>query len=156
MNHGVRFVCSIIALCMLGSCCSMQAQQNQDSYQAMSDKFFDMLQHDKASDAIDYMFATNPNMKKVPDQIDQLKSQFASLGSLMGPYISHSVLVETKLGGVFVYQHYLVAYERQPISIRIKYYKPHETWLCFGLQFDAKLADEIESMSDLKIPLDKK
>lgn len=154
MNQRVRFV-SIVALLIFGGC-AMQAQQNQDSYQAMSDKFFDMLQHDKTSDAIDYMFSTNPNMKKVPDQIEQLKSQFAALGPLVGPYISHSVLVETRLGGVLVYQHYLVAYERQPISIRIKYYKPHQTWRCFGLQFDANLTDKVGELSDTKIALDKK
>jgi len=38
---------------------------------------------------------------------------------------------------MFIYQHYFVAYERQPISIRIKYYKPGGVWLCYGVQFDA-------------------
>lgn len=58
------------------------------------------------------MFATNPALKKVPDQADQLKTQFGSLRTLMGPYISHTKLVETKVAGMFVYQHYFVAYER--------------------------------------------
>lgn len=79
---------------------------------------------------------------------DQLKAQFVSMGAVMGPYMSHTMLVETKVAGRFVYQHYFVAYERQPISIRIKYYKPGATWVCYGLQFDGNLADDIQKVAD--------
>ena len=44
----------------------------------MSDKFFDMLRQDKASEAVDLMFAANPALTKIPDQADQLKTQFGS------------------------------------------------------------------------------
>jgi hypothetical protein len=149
------FVCGAIALGLLGIPC--HAQQAQDSsYQALSETFFNMVQKGKGSDAIDYLVGTNPAMKKVPDQTEQLKSQFASLGTLMGAYISHTKLAETKVAGMFVYQHYFVAYERQPISIRIKYYKPGTTWLCYGVQFDANLTDLIQKQVDERIPNDAK
>jgi hypothetical protein len=54
---------------------------------------------------------------------------------------------------MFVYQHYFVAYERQPISVRIKHYKPGATWLCYGVQFDAELADLIPKEADRSIPI---
>jgi hypothetical protein len=134
-----------------------QAQQVQESsYQALSDKFFDLLKQGKTSDAVDYMFSTNPGLAKMTDQSEQLKSQFASVGTLMGPYVSHTKLVETKVAGMFVYQHYFVAYQRQPISIRIQYYKPGAMWLCYSLQFDVKLTDEIKELSDEKITMDTK
>ena len=57
---------------------------------------------------------------------------------------------------MYVYQHYLVAYERQPISVRISYYKPAKTWVCYSLSFDVKLTDEIQSATDEKLPLEVK
>lgn len=132
------------------------AQVQDSSYQAVSDKFFNMVQQSKPSDAIEYLLATNPAMKKIPDQTEQLKAQFASAVTLLGPYISHTVLVETKVAGMFVYQHYFVAYERQPISIRISYYKPGTSWICYSVQFDANLPGDIQTTADGKIPLEVK
>jgi len=159
MKHRLRItlICGVIALGLFRSGYTSQAQQAEgSSYQAMSDKFFTMLQQDKNADAVNYLLSTNPAMKKVPDQVDQLKSQFSSLGTLAGAYISHTLLVETKVTDRFAYQHFFVAYERQPISVRIKYYKPGTTWLCYGLQFDASLPDDIQKAADDRLPLDVK
>jgi hypothetical protein len=145
----IALICGAIAFGIFGSRYTSQAQLAQDSpYQAMSDNFFYMLQHDTASAAIDYLYGTNPALKKMPDQADQLKTQFASMGAVMGLYVSHTMLVETKVAGRFVYQHYFVTYERQPVSIRIKYYRPGTTWVCYGLQFDGNLADDIQKVAD--------
>jgi hypothetical protein len=155
MKYGMRMalVSVAIAVGLLGSPTSQAQQASDSSYQAMSDKFFNLLQQGKGSDAVDYLLGTNPAMKKVPDQIDNLRTQFGSLGTLMGSYVSHTKLVETKIAGMFVYQHYFVAYERQPISVRIKYYKPGATWLCYGVQFDAELTDLIQKEADSSIPI---
>ena len=128
-----------------------QSQQTQESYNALSEKFFDLLGQGKSNDAVDFLFETNPALEKMTDDAQQLKTQFGSLGPLMGSYISHTKLVETKVAGMLVYQHFFVAYQRQPISVRIKYYKPGTKWLCYGLQFDAKIDSQIQSMADEKI-----
>jgi hypothetical protein len=117
----------------------------------MSDKFFSLLQQDKASDGVDYLFATNPALTKMQDEAANIKGQFGTVRTLMGDYVSHTKLVETKVAGVFVYQHYFVAYERQPISVRIEYYKSGATWMCYGLQFDAKVTDEIQKAADANL-----
>lgn len=155
MNHRMLLfcICGLITVGTFGN--RSQAQQLQESsYQTLSDKFFDLVKQGKTSDAVDYMFGTNPALAKMTDDVEQLKSQFASVGTLMGPYVSHTKLLETKVAGMFVYQHYFVAYQRQPISIRIAYYRPGATWLCYSLQFDAKLTDKIKELSDEKIPVD--
>jgi hypothetical protein len=157
MKYSMRMAlfCAAIAVGLFGSPYTSQAQQASDaSYQTMSDKFFSLLQQGKGSDAVDYLASTNPAlMKKVPDQMDNLRTQFASLGRLMGPYISNTKLVETKIADMFVYQHYFVAFERQPISVRIKYYKPGATWLCYGVQFDDELTTLIQKAADSSIPI---
>jgi hypothetical protein len=144
----------VILLGLMG--CTSYAQQMQSAaYQTISDNFFDMLQQGKASEAVDYMFITNPELiKKIPDQMDNFKAQFSSLHTLMGAYIAHSKLAETKVAGRFVYQHYFVAYERQPISIRIKYYKPGANWVVYALQFDAELSELIQKTTDNNLSLD--
>lgn len=128
------------------------AQAEDASYQAMSDRFFTMIKQGKNTDAVNYLVGTNPEIqKRSPDDVERLRSQFGSLGTLMGSYISHAKLIETKVADVFVYQHYFVAYDRAPISIRIKYYKPGATWICYGLQFDAKIDDLIQQQADSKL-----
>jgi hypothetical protein len=159
MRHGrrVALVCAAIALCAFGTHFVSRAQQSHDSpYQEMSDKFFNLLQQDKAAEGVDFLFATNPALGKMQDDAANLKAQFGTVRTLMGGYVSHAKLVETKVAGMFVYQHYFVAYERQPISVRIEYYKSGATWMCYGLQFDAKITDEIQKTADANFSLETK
>lgn len=77
-------ICGLLALETSGTQGISQVLQ-ESSYQALSDKFFDRMKQGKASDAVDYMFGTNPALAKMTDESEQLKSQFASIGTLMGP-----------------------------------------------------------------------
>ena len=72
----------------------------------------------------------------------------------MGSYVSRAKLIETKVADIFVYQHYFVAYERQPISVRNMFYKPAGKWLAYGLQFDTNLTDTIEKNADNNLRVD--
>ncbi|HEX7286639.1 MAG TPA: hypothetical protein VF532_10690 [Candidatus Angelobacter sp.] len=124
-----------------------QAQPAQD-YQAIADRFFNLLQEGKSGEAIDYLFATNPELKKMTDKADNVKAKFAEAEKLLGPYAFHAKLMESKVAGAYVYQHYFVAYERQPMSVRLKFYKPHNTWMAHGIQFDLDLTDAIQKQTD--------
>jgi hypothetical protein len=147
-------ICCVATLAGLAGHTESHAQTPQaSSYQAMSDKFFDLLQKDNAQNAVDYLFTTNPELGKMTDQAEQLKAQFEALRKLAGPYVSHSVLVEKKVAGMSVYQHYFVAYQRQPISVRISYYKSGSTWQCYSLQFDAKLTEAVQRSADENLSL---
>ena len=79
MRHPLRFV--LIFVVCIGA---VPALSQETSYQAMSDKFFDLVQQGKATDAVQYLMATNPAMSKIPDQIEQLKTQFGSVVPLTG------------------------------------------------------------------------
>lgn len=90
-------ICGLLALETSGTQGMSQVLQGQESsYQALSDKFFDLMKQGKASDPVDYMFGTNPALAKMREESEQLKSQFASVGTLMGPYVSHPKLLETR------------------------------------------------------------
>jgi alpha-amylase/alpha-mannosidase (GH57 family) len=147
----------LIALVILAIPASAQTQPAAaPSYQAMSDKFFEMLQQDKSSAGIDYLFDSNPSLKKQVGAAEDLKAKFSTLRTLVGPYFSHALLVESKVAGIYVYQYYFVAYERQPISVRIAYYKPGSTWQCQSLQFNTDLEEAIRSAADDKLRMDVK
>jgi hypothetical protein len=106
------------------------------------------VEQGKSDDAIDYLFSTNVALKNLPGKSEQLKSQLNELERQLGSYHSHTRLAETKIDGMFVYQHYAVLYDRQPISVRLKFYKPRDTWRAFGVQFDPDLPDLIEKQTD--------
>ena len=151
MKYMIRLAltCGVISFTVLAVHHSSHAEQTHNPpYQEMSEKFFNLLQQDKATEGVDYLFGTNPALSRMQDEATNLKAQFGSVHSLIGSYVSHAILTETKVEGIFVYQHYFVAYERQPISVRIKYYKPGSTWICYGLQFDANITDEIQKTAD--------
>ena len=136
-----------IALVFSGVRPQTQAQQSPD-YQAIADRFFVLLEQNKSDEAIDYMFNTNVALKNIPGKSETLKAQFADLERQLGAYHSHTRLAETKIAGMFVYQHYFVAYELQPVSVRLKFYKPRDTWRVFAVQFDTDLPDAIEKETD--------
>jgi hypothetical protein len=124
-----------------------QAQQSP-GYQAIADRFFVLLEQGKSDDAIDYLFSTNVRLKNLPGKADQLKAQLAEIERQTGSYHSHIRLAESKVAGMFVYQHYFVAYELQPISIRLKFYKTRDVWRVWGIQFDTDLPDLIQKQTD--------
>jgi hypothetical protein len=136
-----------IALVFSGVRPQTQAQQSPD-YQAIADRFFVLLEQNKSDEAIDYMFNTNVALKNMPGKSETLKAQIADLERQLGSYHSHTKLAESKVAGVFVYQHYFVAYEIQPISLRLKFYKPRDTWRVFGVQFDPDLPELIQKETD--------
>lgn len=139
-------ICAI-GLTLLAVRSYSQGQQAPD-YQAIADKFFAMLQQGQSAAAIDYVFSTNPQMEKLADEKDQLKAKIGSMDKIVGPYISHDKLAETKVAGMFVYQHYFVAYDRQPMSLRLKFYKARDTWRVLGIQFNDDLCDDIGKRTD--------
>jgi len=146
------FLCGFVVLTVVLA--PRLATAEDSSYQALANHFFEMLKAGKGAEAVDYLMGTNPAMKKVPDQMEQLRSGFASLGPMMGNYISQQKLIETKVADMLVYQHYFVAYERQPISVRIEFYKPAGKWMAYSLQFDTKLPDSIQQQADNNLRTD--
>jgi hypothetical protein len=137
----------VVALVFSGLRPEIHAQQSQD-YQVIADRFFVLLEQGKSDEAIDYMFNTNVALKNMPGKSETLKAQFADLERQLGSYHSHTKLAESKVAGMFVYQHYFVAYEIQPISVRLKFYKPRDTWRVFGVQFDTDLPELLQKETD--------
>ncbi len=115
------------------------------SYQATTDRFFDLLKDGKPTEAIDYIFSTNPYSVRISDSVQAQKARFVALESFIGKYISHQKLLDLDMGGMYAYQLYIVAFERQPMSFKFKYYKPKDAWVTqsfvFGYDIDRIIED---------------
>ncbi|HEY2392209.1 MAG TPA: hypothetical protein VGK22_13635 [Candidatus Angelobacter sp.] len=148
VKHGV-ILATIAAIVLVFFAVRAQTQAVESSgYQAIADKFFTLLEQGKSEDAIDYAFSTNVALKNLPGKSEQLKAQFGLIERQLGAYHSHTKMAETTVAGMFVYQHYFVAYDLQPISIRLKFYKPRDTWRVQAVQFDTELPELIEKQTD--------
>ncbi len=155
----VALLCCVPALAFFGIPCAAQVQEAQtqpDSYQALSDKFFALLQQDRAADAVGYLFGTNPRLKRMAHEAEQLTAELASVRNVAGPYVTNAMLVESSVAGMYVYQHYFVAFERQPISVRVSYYKRGTVWVCQNLRIDTKVDEAIQRAADANIRIDLK
>jgi hypothetical protein len=112
-------------------------------YDRMVDTFFSKVAEGKPLEAIDLIYGTNPWMSKASDAVQNLRNQFASLEDLVGKYCGHELLIEEVVANRFVYLHYFVAYDRQPMGFHFKFYKPRDQWVLFGFSFDDDIDDEI-------------
>ena len=142
-----RVVIAVVALVLFSVRAGTQAPESR-AYQAIADRFFVLLEQGKSDEAIDYLFSTNVALKNLPGKADQLKAKLDDLQSQLGSCHAHTRLAETKVAGTFVYQHYFVAYDLQPVSFRLRFYKPRDTWRVVGVQFDTDLPDTIAKQAD--------
>jgi len=129
------------------------------SYQDITNRFFKLLTEGNPNGAIDYIFSTNPALLARKDSVSESKylgdskAKFLSMASWVGAYVSHYKLIEFKVAGQFVYQNYLVIYERRPIALKFKFYKPDKSWLLLSFSWDADIDDYIERLVDQRIVL---
>ena len=114
-------------------------------YQATTDRFFELLAGGKPIEAIDFIFSTNPFSARIADSVQAQKARFMGLESFIGKYLSHKKLLDVDMGDMYAYQLYIVAFERQPMSFKFKYYKPKDTWVTqsfvFGYDIDRIIED---------------
>jgi hypothetical protein len=127
------------------------AKAAEPSFQDITDKFFKILAEDKGAEAIDYIFSTNAYVKGMVDQINQVKSHYSSTRDMIGLFIDKKKLFEREVAGIFVFQYYLVAYERQPLAMRFWYYKPLDSWVLQQYEFEANVEEHISHMADMEI-----
>ena len=120
-------------------------------YSGIPDKFFGLIAEGRTSEAIDFLYATNPWIGKNSDQVMNLKAELGKLDGLVGKYIFHELIVEEKVGTRYAHLIYLVGYERQPLRFEIKVYKTSGQWRFQGVSFDARITDDIEKLANQKL-----
>lgn len=113
-------------------------------YHQKIDTFITKVGDGKVDRAIQDLYGDNPWIQVESDAVQNVKNQLNNLIGLVGTYRGHVKLQEKIVADRFVYLHYLVVYDRQPISFIFEYYKPAETWMVFSFSFHSDIDEWIE------------
>ena len=105
------------------------------------DEFFSKLQSANYEQAIDFIYSDNPWIAKKYDDIQSVKDQFIGLPGLVGKYQNHTILIEEMVADRYIFLHYFVSFERQPVSFTFEFYKPDNKWMIYSFSF----ADDIDT-----------
>jgi hypothetical protein len=119
----------------------------QNSPEDLSGKFFDLYKSDSSDKAIDYIFSTNKYAKDSQESIDDLKRSLRKASDVAGPFWGYELLSKKTAGQNLTMLTFLVKHERDPLTFRFLFYKPHDKWQVQDFKFDNKIDDELEEAS---------
>ena len=140
MHHFLK-----ISLCTVGILLFAATAQAEPgtSYETTVSGFFERLEAGKSNDALDYLYGSSPWMARAADAIQQVKTQFKDLSSLVGDYRGKELVASKSLSDRLVYLNYLVLYDRQPVRFEFQFYRPQDKWLTYSFSFDDNLDDDL-------------
>jgi hypothetical protein len=144
MRHALKIL-TLSALFLTGS---LPGLASASDYKGIIHEFFSLIESGKGVAAIEFIYSSNPWMKKKSDAVENVKGQFRNLENLVGSFCTHELLVEQPVGKRFVHLIYLAAYDRQPLRFVFQFYKPKEKWIIFSFSFDDKLDNEVEKLAN--------
>lgn len=141
--HRVRRLAPLALAALAVAALAAPASAQSPDYHQISDRFFALVAEDKPTEAIDYVFGTNPWLLKIPDQVANVRVQFSNLESLVGAYVDREAMVDSQISGRYAYMYVLANYERQPIKIEFHFYRPKDEWVLLNFFFNSDISDEL-------------
>ena len=127
------------------------AANGEVGYEPLIQKFFKKFEAGKVNEAIDELYTTNKWAEQQRDLIQNIKTQFAGVGGLVGQYRGRELVGTTTIGGRLVHVTYLALYDRQPLRFEFQFYKPQDAWIIYSFSFDTKLSDELEASARAEV-----
>jgi hypothetical protein len=97
--------------------------------------------------AIDYIFSTNKYATNSQEGIDELKRSLKKTSTSAGAFWGYELLSKKSAGQGFIMLTFFVKYDRDPLTFRILFYKPHDSWQLQNFKFDNKMDEELEEAS---------
>ena len=88
---------SVIA-CVLFAFLPIGAAVHAEEPEAMAEAFIAKVQANKSSEAVDFLYGSNPWMKQKTDAITNIRNQLGSLGNLIGSLRNHERLQNILVG----------------------------------------------------------
>lgn len=111
--------------------------------------FFSSYEKDPG-EAVKEMYKTNVWMERIKDDIDNIAIKLNGLTiDYVGKYYGYELITSQKFSESFVLYSYLVKYDRQPLRFTFKFYKPNDTWVLYGFQYDDTFSTDIEEAAKI-------
>ncbi|MDA8018038.1 MAG: hypothetical protein MPN21_11380 [Thermoanaerobaculia bacterium] len=106
-------------------------------YQEQVDRFFATLEDGDFGKAFDALYSGNPWIQ--PDDLSQIRRQFESLPELVGQLHHHELLSKQSVTDRFVYLWYVGHFDRSPVSLYFKFYRPQDAWRFYSFEYKEDL-----------------
>lgn len=105
-----------------------------ENYSETPEKFIKTIQENHYQEAIDNLYPGSEYWKTQEGQAE--KAGFSAKMGKAGDYRFHELLSEKKVGRRYVVLSYLIGFKNRPLFFSIVMYKPEDTWIAKGIQFD--------------------
>ena len=101
--------------------------------------------------ALQNLYDTNPWSTTLQEGIDGIKTELNRYNvDLVGKMHGVELITTKKVTESLVLYSYLMKYDRLPMRITFKFYKPDDTWMLTGFNFDNGLDDELTEAAKLQ------
>ncbi len=117
------------------------ARAGGEEYAPQIDKFLAGVKAGKSAEALEQLFSGNRWMKA--ETVQKLKTDVVGIEKMLGSFRTFEKLQEIKVGTRFVYVSYLVLYDRQPLRMEFKFFRPGDDWVILGFFLDDKLDEDV-------------
>lgn len=121
------------------------------SYEAQVERFFAHVEDGDYRQAVEDFFGTHPWAATMRDELSALKAQFSSLPELAGEPRGWDLVVEQRFADSFVLLHYIVKFDRSPISLYFTFYRPEDTWQAYSFEYKEDLKEMAAEMAQMKL-----
>ena len=135
----------LLLLGLFFSTISLYAQTPQD----LINDFFLTYEKDPGK-AVKEMYKTNIWTERIKDDIEIIANGLNGfVEDFVGKYYGYELITNQKFTESFELYSYLVKYDRQPLRFTFKFYKPNDTWVLYGFQYDDSFSAEIEEAAKI-------
>jgi hypothetical protein len=123
----------------------------QSTAQSLIDKFFNNYETKGAIIALEELYKTNSWNSHITDDITNIKNKLAGYNEeLVGKYYGYIFLDKIESVNCFSIYTYLLKFDRQPLRLTFKLYKPNDKWVLYSFSFDDTLDDDLEKALNLR------
>jgi hypothetical protein len=117
----------------------------QSTAQSLVDKFFIDYEKKGAAVAVDELYKTNVWTSRIQDNVNDIKNKLVGFNEeLVGKYYGYVFLDQIETADCFSIQTYLLRFDRQPLRLTFKLYKPNDKWILYSFSFDDSLDEDLE------------
>ena len=152
MRSTIRLI-NILALSLPLMLAALPANAADHERPYMKDvaRFFELLAEDRATAAVESIYASSPYAETIAQDMDNVAFQLESLGRVHGKYRAHEILVHKVVAERFAYLMFFVAYDRQPFKMEVQFYRPEDEWFFLGYSFTDGLANDLAEAAQFKL-----
>ena len=80
------------------------------------------------------------NRRYISDSdLEALDLKFYTSVSTLGDYYGYKLLHQATIQDLYVIQYYVLKYRRQPLLLKMEFYKPNDQWFVNGMELDDDL-----------------